>query len=60
MKKIYESIKNEKLDTANFRKSFLRDYVSKDRVRDLNEKKEGNGAKPASLYCYTEEMKDEI
>ena len=60
LKKIYESIKNEKLDTANFRKSFLRDYVSRERVRDLNEKREGNGAKPASLYAYTEEIRDEF
>ncbi|MBP5223425.1 MAG: NUDIX hydrolase [Lachnospiraceae bacterium] len=60
LKKIYESIKHEKLDTANFRKSFLRDYVLTERVRDKNEKREGNGAKPAALYSYTEEIRDEF
>ena len=50
LKRIYESIKNRSLDTANFRKSFFRSYLSSGRVRDRGEKREDAGRKPAELY----------
>ncbi len=50
LKRIYESIRNRSLDTANFRKSFMRNWVSAGRVRDRGEKSEGAGRKPAELY----------
>ena len=50
LKRIYESIKNRSLDTANFRKSFFRSYLSTGRVRDRGEKREDAGRKPAELY----------
>ena len=50
LKLIYESIKNKSLDTANFRKSFMRNWLSEGMVRDRGEKSEGAGHKPAELY----------
>ena len=52
LKRIYESIKNKSLDTANFRKAFFRSYVSDGRVRDKGEKREDAGRRPAELYEY--------
>ena len=52
LKRIYESIKNRSLDTANFRKSFMRNYVSAGTVRDRKEKREDSGRKAAELYEY--------
>lgn len=53
LKRIYETIKNRSLDLPNFRKTFLRDYVSTGRVIDLN-KTEVSKGKPARLYKYIE------
>ena len=53
LKSIYETIKNRSLDLPNFRKTFLRDYVSTGKVIDLN-KTESSKGKPARLYKYIE------
>lgn len=53
LKRIYETIKNRSLDLPNFRKTFLRNYVSTGRVIDLN-KTEVSKGKPARLYKYIE------
>ena len=50
LKLIYESIKNRSLDTANFRKSFMRNWLSPGIVKDKGKKSEGAGRKPAELY----------
>ncbi len=53
LKRIHETIKNRTLDLPNFRKTFLRDYVSTGKVVDLN-KTETSKGKPARLYKYLE------
>ncbi len=53
LKRIYETIKNRSLDLPNFRKTFLRDYVSTGKVTDLNRTEVSKG-KPARLYKYIE------
>ena len=53
LKRIHETIKNRTLDLPNFRKTFLRDYVSTGKVIDLN-KTETSKGKPARLYKYLE------
>ncbi|MBQ2101274.1 MAG: NUDIX hydrolase [Lachnospiraceae bacterium] len=58
LKVIYETILNEKLDLANFRKAFLRDYVDTGRVVALNKK--GGGRRPAMLYNMTEELQEDM
>ena len=59
LKCIYEGILNEKLDLANFRKAFFRDYVDTGRVCSLNKK--SRAKRPAMLYSVTEELtEDEI
>ena len=57
LKATYETILNEKLDLANFRKAFLRDYVDTGRVRPLNKK--STSKRPAMLYDMTEELAEE-
>ncbi len=57
LKAIHETILNEKLDLANFRKAFLRDYVDTGRVKPLNKK--SNAKRPAMLYDMTEELVEE-
>lgn len=52
LKKIYESIKNKTLDTANFRKSFIRNYVNTGICVDLGYKREDTGKRAAELYKY--------
>ncbi|MBR1599262.1 MAG: NUDIX hydrolase [Lachnospiraceae bacterium] len=52
LKRIYESIKNTTLDTANFRKSFIRSYVNSGLVVDLNRKRAETGKKATELYSY--------
>ena len=54
LKRIYETIKNRPLDLPNFRKTFLRDYVSSGKVVDL-EKTVISKGKPARLYRLIEE-----
>ena len=54
LKRIYETIKNRPLDLPNFRKTFLRDYVSTGKVVDL-EKTVISKGKPARLYKLIEE-----
>ena len=54
LKRIYETIKNRSLDLPNFRKTFLRDYVSTGKVIDL-EKTVISKGKPARLYKLIEE-----
>ena len=56
LKRIYESIKNTELDTANFRKSFIRNYVNTGRVIDLQRKRRETGKKPTELYAYVETL----
>ncbi len=58
LKRIYESIKNTKLDTANFRKAFLRNYVDTGVVEALNEKREEKGKRPTSLYAFIEKERN--
>ena len=57
LKAIHETILNEKLDTANFRKAFLRDYVDTGRVRSLNKKSKAK--RPAMLYEMLEDPAEE-
>lgn len=52
LKRIHESIKNTTLDTANFRKSFIRNYVNTGLVVDLNRKRAETGKKATELYSY--------
>jgi len=54
LKRIYETIKNKTLDLPNFRKTFLRDYVSTGKVTDL-EKTVISKGKPARLYRLNED-----
>lgn len=54
LKKIHETIKNRSLDLPNFRKTFLRDYVSSGKVKDLGKTVVSKG-KPARLYTLIEE-----
>lgn len=54
LKRIYESIKNTTLDTANFRKSFIRNYVNTGVCTPLNKKCEDTGCRAATLYKYNE------
>ena len=49
LKRIHETIKNKSLDLPNFRKTFLRDYVSSGKVVDI-EKTVISKGKPARLY----------
>ena len=49
LKRIHETIKNRPLDLPNFRKTFLRDYVSSGKVIDLGRTVISKG-KPARLY----------
>ena len=51
LKKIYETIHNKEINLANFRKAFLRDYVSTGKVIDLNKTIISRG-KPTKLYAY--------
>lgn len=57
LKAIHETILNEKLDLANFRKAFFRDYVDTGRVVALNKK--SNSKRPAMLYDMVEELPEE-
>ena len=54
LKRIQETIKNRSLDLPNFRKTFLRDYVSSGKVKDLGKTVVSKG-KPARLYTLIEE-----
>lgn len=54
LKRIHETIKNRSLDLPNFRKTFLRDYVSSGKVKDLGKTVVSKG-KPARLYTLSEE-----
>ncbi|MBR4760233.1 MAG: NUDIX hydrolase [Lachnospiraceae bacterium] len=49
LKRIHETIKNKTLDLPNFRKSFLRDYVKTEKVKELDKTIVSKG-KPAKLY----------
>lgn len=51
LKKIYETIKNEKLNLPNFRKAFLRNYVETGKVQDLGRNTATRG-RSARLYRY--------
>ena len=51
LKKIYETIKNEKINLPNFRKAFLRNYVDTGKVLDLNKTTTTKG-RSARLYKY--------
>lgn len=53
LKRIHETIKNRTLDLPNFRKTFLREYVSTGKVVELNKTVTSKG-KPARLYKYIE------
>lgn len=53
LKRIYDSIKNTTLDLPNFRKMFLREYVTSDKVIELPETIQSKG-KPTKLYCLKE------
>ena len=57
LKAIHETILNEKLDLANFRKAFFRDYVDTGRVRALNKK--STSKRPAMLYDMVEDLTEE-
>ena len=51
LKKIYETIKNEKLNLPNFRKAFLREYVETGKVIELDKTASTRG-RSARLYKY--------
>lgn len=53
LKQIFDAIKNTKLNNANFRKTFTRNYVNKGFVQELNITKPGKGHKPATCYKYS-------
>ena len=53
LKRIYDSIKNTTLDLPNFRKMFLREYVTSGKVIELPETIQSKG-KPTKLYCLKE------
>ena len=50
LRRIFEAILGEDLEPANFRRSFLRNYVKTGIVGPTKEKKQSNGAKPAQAY----------
>ena len=54
LKCIHESIKNETLDTANFRKSFIRNYLNTGFCVDLGRKCKNTGKRAAELYAVNE------
>ena len=54
LKRIHETIKNRSLDLPNFRKTFVRDYASSGKVKDLGKTVVSKG-KPARLYTLIEE-----
>ena len=51
LKRIHETIKNKPLDLPNFRKTFLRDYVSTGRVTEMNQTALTKG-RSARLYRF--------
>lgn len=53
LKRIYDSIKNTTLDLPNFRKMFLREYVTSGKVIELPETIQSKG-KPTKLYYLKE------
>ena len=53
LKRIYETIKNKPLDLPNFRKTFIRDYVSTGRVTELDETTLTRG-RSARLYKFNQ------
>ena len=55
LKCIHESIKNETLDTANFRKSFIRNYLNTGFCVDLGRKCKNTGKRAAELYAVNEQ-----
>ena len=57
LKRIYESIKNETLNTANFRKSFQRNYLNTGYCIDLNRKSKNTGKRTAELYAVKSEAR---
>lgn len=52
LKKIHETIKNKTIDLPNFRKFFLREYVSTGKVIELADISTGARGKPARLYKF--------
>ena len=53
LKKIHEAVKGETEDTGNFRRDFLKKYVSTGLVEDTGKKSQGTGSRAASLYSVT-------
>lgn len=50
LKKIYEAVKGEKEDTANFRRDFIRKYVNTGKCVPTGEFTENSGHRAAALY----------
>lgn len=50
LKRVYETVKGIKLDTANFRRSFFRDYVDTGKVQDTGKKQRNSGRREAAVY----------
>lgn len=59
LKTVHEAIRNEKLDLGNFRKAFLRDYVSTGRVVALGRLENAHRNRPAMLYDYVETLSED-
>ncbi len=50
LKKIHEAVKLETEDTGNFRRDFLKKYVSTGLVENTGKKSQGTGSRAATLY----------
>lgn len=50
LKRIYETVKGQKLDTPNFRRDFVRKYVSTGFVESTGQKMNLNGKRAAEMY----------
>lgn len=60
LKKVHEAVKNISINTANFGRWFLREYVITGYAEAKPQKREGPGKKPATVYLYKREMKEDM
>jgi 8-oxo-dGTP diphosphatase len=59
VKKIFETIKCVTLDTANFRRDFIRKYVDTNIVSETNQTSTENSKRAAMVYCYNKSGKED-
>ena len=60
LKKVHEAVKNISLNTANFGRWFLREYITTGYAKAKPLKREGTGKKPATVYSYQRDMKEDM